>query len=71
MLWPRLAATPLIGPLTWEPPYAAGAVLKDQKTKKKKKERKRGREYDVVEYFIKLTLFCRCIAFTFIIDVCH
>ena len=28
------AATALIGPLAWEPPYAAGAAL--EKTKKKK-----------------------------------
>ena len=28
-LW--LAATPLIGPLAWEPPYAAGVALKRQK----------------------------------------
>ena len=27
-LWPRLAATPLIQPLAWEPPYAEGAALK-------------------------------------------
>ena len=34
-LWCRLAATVLIGPLAWEPPYAAGAALKRQKDKKK------------------------------------
>ena len=33
-LWRRLAATVLIGPLAWEPPYAAGAALKRQKGKK-------------------------------------
>ena len=45
-LWHRPAATALIGPLGWEPPYAAGEALKRQKTKqnktkkqKKKKER--------------------------------
>ena len=32
----RLAAVALIGPLAWEPPYAAGAALeKGKKTKKK------------------------------------
>ena len=36
-LWRRLAATALIGPLAWEPPYASGTVLK-RKEKKKKKE---------------------------------
>ena len=33
-LWYRPAATALIRPLAWEPPYAAGAAL--EKTKKKK-----------------------------------
>ena len=32
-LWYRPAATALIRPLAWEPPYAAGAAL--EKTKKK------------------------------------
>ena len=27
-LWPRLAATALIPPLAWEPPYASGSALK-------------------------------------------
>ena len=36
-LWCRPAATALIGPLAWEPPYAAGAALKFQKNPKKKK----------------------------------
>ena len=35
-LWCRPAATALIRPLGWEPPYAVGAALKRQKTKKKK-----------------------------------
>ena len=37
-LWRRPAATALIRPLAWEPPYATGAALKDKKTKKKKKD---------------------------------
>ena len=37
-LWCRLAATVPIQPITWEPPYAAGAALK--KTKNKKRTRK-------------------------------
>ena len=36
-LWCRPAATALNQPLAWELPYAAGVVLKGQKTKKKKK----------------------------------
>ena len=35
-LWYRPAATVLIRPLAWEPPYATGAAL--EKGKKKKKE---------------------------------
>ena len=34
-LWHKPAATALIGPLVWEPPYAMGAVLKRQKDQKK------------------------------------
>ena len=36
-LWRRLAATALIRPLAWEPPYAAGVAQKWKKKKKKKK----------------------------------
>ena len=32
-LWCRLAATALIQPLAWEPPYASGVPLKRQKKK--------------------------------------
>ena len=36
-LWQRLAATAPIGPLAWEPLYAAGAAVKRQnKTNKQK-----------------------------------
>jgi len=34
-LWP--AATALMGPLAWKPPYAMGGALKRPKKKKKKK----------------------------------
>jgi len=37
-LWCRLAATAPIRPLAWEPPYAVGAALKRQKTKKKQEK---------------------------------
>ena len=33
-LWCRPAAVAPIRPLTWEPPYAAGAALKDGKVNK-------------------------------------
>ena len=35
-LWRRPAATALIQPLAWEPPYATGAALKRQKKTKNK-----------------------------------
>ena len=38
LLWCRLATAAPIGPLAWEPPYAMGAAVKDQKKKKKKKK---------------------------------
>ena len=41
-LWHRQAATALIRPLAWEPPYAMGEALKEQKTKKKKKKSAEG-----------------------------
>ena len=40
-LWRRLAATALIRPLAWEPPYAVGSVpRKGKKTKKMKIKKK-------------------------------
>ena len=33
-LWHRLAATALIRPLAWEPPYATGAALEKAKRQK-------------------------------------
>ena len=35
-LWLWLAATALIKPLAWEPPYGLGAALEKEKKKKKK-----------------------------------
>ena len=37
-LWPRPVATAPVGPLAWEPPYAAGTAL--EKAKRQKKEKK-------------------------------
>ena len=34
-LWCRPAATAPVGPLAWEPPYAAGAALERKKDQKK------------------------------------
>ena len=39
-VWRRPVATAPIGPLAWEPPYAAGAPQKRAKDKKRKKKRK-------------------------------
>ena len=39
-LWHRPAATALIQPLAWEPPYAADAALKGQKDKKQNTQKK-------------------------------
>ena len=36
-LWQRLAATALLRPLAWEPPYAVGEALKRAKDKKEKR----------------------------------
>ena len=44
-LWYRLAATALIGPVAWQPPYAEGAALKRKKKKKKKDVRTSGRSF--------------------------
>ena len=44
-LWCRPAATALIRPLAWEPPYVAGVALKSKK-EKNEKERKNSEYYD-------------------------
>ena len=47
-LWRRPAATALIGPLAWEPPYAADVTLKRQKKKKRITQvRERRTSYEV------------------------
>ena len=45
-LWCRPAATALIRPLDWEPPFAEGAALKRQKKKKEKKKKKKKKKPD-------------------------
>ena len=42
-LWWRPAAVAMIRPLAWEPPHAASAALKRQKTKKQKTKTKKQR----------------------------
>ena len=39
-LWCRLAATALIRPLAWEPPYSVGVALEKTKRQKKKESTK-------------------------------
>ena len=48
-LWCRPAATALISPLTWEPPYAEGVVLKGQGKKKKKKGKEKKALFDFTQ----------------------
>ena len=43
-LWHRPVAAALIRPLTWEPPYAAGAAQEKAKRQKKKKKEKKKKE---------------------------
>ena len=40
-LWCKPAATALIGPLAWGPPYGMSAALESKKKKKKKEKRKK------------------------------
>jgi len=48
-LWRRPVGTAPIGPLAWEPPYAAGAALEKAKKKdQKKKKSSRGVIYSMV-----------------------
>ena len=49
-LWCRPAATALIGPLVWEPPYVIGAALKKQKQKQKTRKQvtKQYVHYDLI-----------------------
>ena len=50
LLWPwrRLAATAPIGPLAWEPPYAAGAAQEMVKRpKKQQKKNQQSSKYEI------------------------
>jgi len=40
-LWCRPAATALIRPLAWEPPFATGVALKSKKEKKTERKKKK------------------------------
>ena len=53
-LWRRLVATAPIGPLAWEPPYAAGAALEKAKRQKKKKKKKKEMYYLYFHVFANL-----------------
>ena len=54
-LWCRLAAVALIRPLAWEPPYAAGVVLKSGE-KIKLKSIKPKKELILMELFLEYVL---------------
>jgi len=53
-LWHRLAATALIRPLVWEPPYAADAAL--EKTKKKKRKKKKETSLTIAPKYLDLPI---------------
>ena len=57
-LWRRLAATAPIGPLAWEPPYAARAALKRPKEKKKVTRIRRPWSSLVAQWVGDLALHC-------------
>lgn len=46
-LWYRPAAIAPIGPLAWDPLYAAGAALKSKKKKERKRKKKKKKETPV------------------------
>ena len=59
-LWRRLAATAPIGPLAWEPPYAAGVAQEmAERPKKKKKEscRRNGSRFGIFGFFLVFFFF--------------
>ena len=53
LLWWRLTATALFRPLAWETPYAMGAALKGQKTKKKKTHGSKFPKFNVLKLLLK------------------
>ena len=54
--WHRPAATALIRPLAWEPPFAMGAALEKAKWQKKKKDKeKRNPKYIWLNSIIKVS----------------
>ena len=55
-LWCRPAATAPIRPLAWEPPYAAGVALKDQKTKEKRKKRNENKLFKFCYFLLNFTI---------------
>ena len=57
-LWRRLAATAPIGPLAWEPPYAAGSS--SRKGKKTKKQNKKQTKKKTVKYTTEYVKYLLC-----------
>ena len=56
-LWHRLVASAPIGPLAWEPSYAAGAALEKPKKKKPKPKTKKTRRTVLLEVKAQLCKF--------------
>ena len=57
-LWRSPAATAPIGPLAWEPPYAARAALEKAKRQKQKKKTKKTTTTGEKENFWKWKIVC-------------
>ena len=55
-LWCRPAATALIQPLAWEPPYAKGEALKSQQRQKKQKTKNKSVHTSLVPRTPKLSI---------------
>ena len=59
-LWWRLAATALILPLAWEPPYATSAALKRQKEEEERDQLNRPITRNEIECVIKTLPTNKC-----------
>ena len=60
-LWCRLMATAPIGPLAWEPPYAAGAALEMAKRQKQKQNKTKTVNFKLREFHFSFV----CLFFVF------
>jgi len=56
-LWRRLVATAPIGPLAWEPPYAAGAAQEIATTTTTKRQKKKKR-FGIIHLVLLTGIIC-------------